>query len=61
MQVYVCQLYMYDGVLYMSIRCVSLKLISPTAPPEATSEIVPEFSHTNSTCGTTQQELGQFE
>ena len=49
----------------MSIRCVSLKLISPTALPEATSEILPEFSHTNSTSGTTQQELataeGEFE
>ena len=33
--------------------------------PEATSEILPEFSHTNSTSGTTQQELataeGEFE
>ena len=46
----------------MSIRCVSLKF---TAPPEATSEIVPESSHTNSTSGTTQQEQstaeGEFE
>ena len=47
--------------MYMSIRCVSLKFTSPTAPPEGTSEIVPEFSHTNSTSGTTQQEQSTVE
>ena len=46
----------------MSIRCVSLKF---TAPPEGTSEIVQESSHTNSASDSTQQEQatveGEFE
>ena len=48
----------------MSIMCVYLKFPSPTAPPEGTSEIVPESSHTNSTSDITQERAtaeGEFE
>ena len=49
----VCVVDYSDYMQYMSIMCC---FSSPTAPPEATSEIVQESSHTNSASGTTQQE-----
>ena len=49
----------------MVCTCLYGVSLSPTAPPEATSEIVPESSPTNSTSGTTRQERatveGEFE
>ena len=47
-------------MIHVNMVCLS-QSPSPTAPPEATSEIVSESSHTNSASGTTQQERATAE